>query len=410
MRPYIDLPKVSVVTSHGYQTLENPDDERLIDLLRIHEIPWSAVTIYSRKDESGQLMLTSGLDKRLSDFKDVSELLVFFNRNINPFIFTGKRFSSTTTDGNSPSTEYFYQDLVNETASSELILKKLTPEECKEIIAHRIRETIQEHVPKGVNLVVGISGGGDSNALIYGLSQLKDHDIKLHPVILKGIPDWDAGYPRAKELCDRYGLELKVYEESDIKKMLKISTNSISLIDRFELEFQGDDFDFLGTLLIRLALSERARELNARYICTGLNLEDVFCEGIFRTSTGRKPASIPVRTIGDINLVVPLWLCPKRIIDGCFPKYSLENYEARYPCFSLGRNFYYTIVYNIQSQFPGFAEQYVQGLAKQGQQDPVEYKFDQELGFDVEHTIPHSLRKKFMRMLEKTVNPIINGQ
>jgi len=226
--------------------------------------------------------------------------------------------------------------------------------------------------------------------------------LNVYPTMLKGIPDWDQGVSRARELCRFHGLELKIIEEQDIKELIGVPRNSSSLIDRFEREFKGDDFEFLGTLLIRLALTKRAQELGTRFICTGLNLEDIVCENMFRLASGLKPSSFPLRTIGDINLILPLWLCPKRILDGCFPNFSRENYEARYPCFSLGRNFYYSVVYNLQSQFPGFLEQLAQGLSELSRQDPVVYTFNEQLGFHVERFVPLHLLHKFKRMLDMT--------
>jgi hypothetical protein len=242
--------------------------------------------------------------------------------------------------------------------------------------------------------------------MLYGLSQMRDYDLVVKPIIIKGIPDWDQGVPRARELCDSYGLELTILEEQDVKMLLGLPTNSGSLIDRFEREFKGDDFEFLGTLLIRLALSKYARNIGTSFICTGLNLEDILCECMFRLSHGLKPAPFPSRTIGDLTLIMPLWLCPKRIIDGCFPKFSLENYDGRYPCFSLGRNLYYSVVYAMQSQFPGFPEQIARGLSELSSKDPVVYTLDEQLGFHVERFVPFPLRQKFERMLGGAIDPI----
>jgi hypothetical protein len=111
---------------------------------------------------------------------------------------------------------------------------------------------------------------------------------------------------------------------------------------------------------------------------------------------------MPVRRIGDVSLLMPLWLCPKRIIDGCFPKYSLDNYEARYPCFSLGRNLYYSVVYSMQSQFPGFIEQLAQGFSTAASENPVEYTYDEQLGFHVERLVPLALRRKFQKMVGRS--------
>lgn len=394
-------PTVSVVTSHGRQPLGGDRDERLIDLLNRHGVPWSAVAIYVVPASGGPAVLAPHLDSRLGEFEDAAEILLYFNRNVNPFIFSLDEFKTVASSGEGEeATEYFYQHLDNERGSAEALLKKLSPDECREVIAARVADTVREHLPRGSELVVGVSGGGDSNALLHGLTQIAaDHDLTIHPVIAKGIPDWDAGVPRAAELCAGYGLELTVMEDDDVKELLGIPRDSASLIDRFEREFKGDDFEFLGTLLIRLALASRARELGTPYICTGLNLEDVLCENLFRVSTGKKPAGVPARVIGDVTLVMPLWLCPKRIIDGCFPKYSLENYDARYPCFSLGRNLYYSVIYALQSQFPGFPEQMARGLSELAEQDPVVYTLDEQLGFHVERFVPFPLRRRFERML-----------
>lgn len=396
-----DGPTVSVVTAHGRQPLASRGDERLIDVLNRHGVPWSAVSIYRVPSSGGEPQLCSALDAKLGDLDDTTELLLYFNRNVNPFLFAlGGWKTVDSADPTGPdATEYFYQRLDNARGSADVYLKKLSPAECHSAIAARVAETVREALPAGSHLVIGVSGGGDSNSLLYGLSQLRDHGLTLHPVIIQGIPDWDQGVPRAQELCASYGLPLRIMDEDEVKGLLGIPRDGTSLVDRFEREFPGDDFEFVGTLLIRLALARHARDVGARYICTGLNLEDVLCENLFRISTGLPPAPVPVREIGDVTLVLPLWQCPKRIIDGCFPKYSLANYQARYPCFSLGRNLYYSIVYAMQSQFPGFPEQLARGLSELAAQAPVAYTFDEQLGFHVERFVPLPLRARFLRML-----------
>ncbi len=393
---------VSVVSTHGRQQLESHDNDRLIDVLNRHGVPWSGVSIYTVPRDGGDPKLSSCLDKRLDDLEDSSEVLLYFNRNVNPFLFSLAQFKTIESDTALQATEYFYQKMDNANSSAEVFLKKLSPEECKSVIAQRVADAVSATLPPGSDLVVGVSGGGDSNALLYGLTQLLEHGLRVHPVIIMGIPDWDKGVPRAKELCHSYGLELTVMDEGQVKELVGIPADDVPLIDRFEREFKGDDFEFLGTLLVRLALAKRAKELGTRFICTGLNLEDVLCEALFRVTSGMKPAPFPAREIGDVTLLFPLWLCPKRIIDGCFPKLSLENYESRYPCFSLGRNLYYSLVYAMQSQFPGYVEQLAHGFSELAAVDPAKYTLDEQLGFHVERFVPFPLRERFRKMLRTT--------
>src|SRR6185503_1876639 len=333
MRPVAgSVPVLVLVTAHGRQPLQGVPQDRVIDVLNRHAIPWSAVSIYASSQSGGEAVLRPCLGTALGELHGVSELLIYFNRNVNPFQFALGAFK--VIEGADPAqeaTEYFYQNLDNDRSSSEVFLKKLTPDECRSVIAARVGDTVRDAIPPQSDVVVGVSGGGDSNALLYGFSQLHDQKLRVHPVIIKGIPDWDSGVPRAQELCRQYGLILRVMEEEEVGALIGLPRSSAPLIDRFERAFPGDDFEFLGTLLVRLALTKRAKEIGTPFICTGLNLEDVLCEAMFRVSTALKPAPFPVRSIGDFKLVLPLWLCPKRIIDGCFPAWSRENYEVRYP-------------------------------------------------------------------------------
>jgi hypothetical protein len=396
----LEKPNVYLVTSHSRCKLEAFDSERVYDILARCGIPWSAVTIYAVPLDGCEPRATPCLDRSINDFPGVGELLIYYNRNINGQMFSLSQFKTIQADDSSrQSTEYFYQRLDNENSSAEVFLKKLSEEECTQVISKCVRDTILSTVPEGSILVVGVSGGGDSNALLNALHQMPDHRLKVHPVIIKGIPEWDKGVPRALKLCEKYGLPLDIIDEDHVREILQIRPSSTSLVECFEQQFKGDDFEFLGTLLVRLALVNKARELGASYICTGLNLEDILCEALFRITSGMKPAPFPTRVIGDMTIVYPLWLCPKRIIDGCFPKMSLENYDSRYPCFSLGRNLYYSIVFGVQSHFPGYVEQLAHGLSELSLDSPVEYQFDQQLGFHIERTVPLHLRKKFLNMI-----------
>ena len=229
------FPSVSIVTSHGRQILNGSGSERLIDLLSRHHVPWSAVSVYAIPESGEAPRLLSCLEQPLQEFKDISEILLYFNRNINPFLFSLTQFKVVdSANSTGHATEYFYQQLDNSRSSSEVFLKKLSPEECQSIIATCVTDTIRECVPPNTKMVIGVSGGGDSNAMLYGLSQLRDHGLEPHPVIIKGVPEWDLGVPRAQELCKKYGLELTVMEESEVKDLLNVPRDGLSLIELVE--------------------------------------------------------------------------------------------------------------------------------------------------------------------------------
>lgn len=116
-------PEIAVVTAHGRQLLSSRPDERLIDVLSRNNVPWSAVSIYQRRDGEEAMHLCSGLEKTMAEF-DTDQLLLYFNRNVNPFKFSPEKFQIVnSTDQNSESTEYIYQNLKNSDASAQSYLK-----------------------------------------------------------------------------------------------------------------------------------------------------------------------------------------------------------------------------------------------------------------------------------------------
>jgi hypothetical protein len=63
---------------------------------------------------------------------------------------------------------------------------------------------------------------------------------------------------------------------------------------------------------------------------------------------------------------------------------------------------HYSIIHDVQSKYPGFIEQFVQGLSRLSMEDPLTYEVDQQLGFHVEARVPFPLRLRFQRMLERS--------
>jgi hypothetical protein len=118
--------------------------------------------------------------------------------------------------------------------------------------------------------------------------------------------------------------------------------------------------------------------------------------------TGRKLLPIPARPIGDVTLVYPLWMTPKKIIDGCFPKYSFSNYEDRYPSYAEGRNAYYSMAYWIASAFPGLPEKILAWAAREGSAAGAAFPVDEVLGYETLEPVNWALRERFLRMLRTT--------
>lgn len=385
--------KVSLVSAHGKKQLKFYDDLRLIDVLHLNQIPWSAVSCYINS-RNGNLRLHSNLSSKISEIPD-DQVVFMYQRNIDPLMYQQNEYTESHIDDCVAS--YFYQK-VTSTEVSETFLKGLTEDDCKFVVRSNVHEFLRSQFsPANNKVVVGVSGGGDSNALLHGLCSFEDFEMEIFPVIIKGLPEWNLGVDRARELCKLYGLDLKVIEEDEVKRVLNIPQDKKTLLDRFESVFKKDDFEVLASLLIRLSIESYAKELGIENTMIGANMDDKLAEAIFSFVNNDKFLPIPSRKIGRFTIHYPLWKVPKVIIDGCFPKYSKENYETRYPSFSPGRTLYYQMAYSIISQFQGIPERILDTVSKRAEQ--TDFFFDHDLGFHVLEHVPIDTKHKFLKML-----------
>ncbi len=391
---------ISLVTAHGIQDIPCREDQRIIDALIEHQIPWSAISLYQRSRLGGPYVATTGLDKRISEFPPDVEIYAFYQRNVDPFIFRISDLAiAASLDGSETTTEFLYRNSVAPSEGSH-VLKKFSAEECRAAVRSSVHRTLSAHLQDGEKLVVGVSGGGDSNALLHALSTFTDFRLDVHPVILKGLPEWDSGVARANELCEAYGYKLTVIEEREIRKLLSLPSHTKSLPSHFSHHYPEEDFEFFGVYLIGAALVHTASGIGARYVCKGANLEDLLGDSLYMLMNGINPRTLPVYRYRDKLMITPLWLLPKKIIDGCFPEQALTNYRERHACTATGRSLAYQISYSILSQYPQVAERILRGMARYGEQLPEATEFDTALGFEVFSTATFPSRQRAIRMLQ----------
>ncbi|MGK5595552.1 MAG: hypothetical protein ACSNEK_09400 [Parachlamydiaceae bacterium] len=245
-------------------------------------------------------------------------------------------------------------------------------------------------------IVLGISGGGDSNTLIEAfLESGKVKREQMIAVMMLGIPDWDKGRSRAEALCTRHGVELRFVDSLAVNQLLGRKGESDWLED-VEKIFPDADLEVLGTLAIRLSLTAVAKSVGAQSIVTGINLEDILGECLMTTIQGKRPMPFPVRIIDGMLLWYPLYNIPKKILDGYYPKYSLANYEERYPSKMLGRANAYYLAQMISSLIPGVEFDLLQGFKELSIKNHGKGFYDEKLGFSVVQKLPLELQNRWM--------------
>ncbi|MEV4114738.1 hypothetical protein [Nonomuraea sp. NPDC049695] len=376
---------IRLETNHGTFALESSPGETVESVLRRHGVPLSAVFSYVTEPvqhgpSTRQVRFVPTATRVDDEAFDGRTVILRVTRNIDlPGLMRfGPRREHRTA---SASTEWLFPS--PERGAFEPVQTYLGPEECMDLVRTAVCEVLDAW-PAGLNrrVVVGTSGGGDSNVLLASLidsGRLEVADI--HPVMMLGIPDWDTQLENARQLCASLGLTLEVVD-ADHAAMLAGVRSLDALRADFAATFPDADLEFLGTWLLRKVLSAYAAKAGADTVAIGANREDVVAEALARVSIGELPLPVPFRPIGETTFVYPMHRIPKKIGDGAFPTFSVENYEARAPSHSGGRTIFYYAAYLLADSLPGMDVTLFDGLRRIGNRHRVESPFEHDADLD----------------------------
>jgi tRNA(Ile)-lysidine synthase TilS/MesJ len=384
--------EISFVTAHGkYRINVINDNQSLQEICWHNKIPVQSVTFYGMVD--GDTSVIIGKHEPIKKFEDLFQsILIRPDRNID-YLGVCQKDVKTRPVGNAVA-EYTFP---SENAQ-ELLHFEFSEKQCKEYVLKQVCNFFETDVvldPKA-KIVIGISGGGDSNTLIEAfLNSGKVKHDQIIAVMMLGIPDWDKGKSRAEAICGQHNIELRFVDSTAVNQLLGRNGESTWLED-FEQVFPDADLEVLGTLAVRLSLIDVARSVGAQAIVTGLNLEDILAECVLSTLQGKLPSPFPVRIIDGMPLWYPLYSIPKKMLDGCYPKYSLANYEDRFPSKMIARANVYYMAQMLNPLIPGIEFDLLKGFKELASKNNDKGYFDEKLGFSVVEKLPMELKHRWM--------------
>jgi len=387
MDPHIN---VVIRSAHGDRTLSARPEESMVDLCRRHELPATQMTAYLRGG-AGDLELVVSPLAPLDTYLGDRQLILFPNRNLNYFGLLGGDHIVHERPGASA----WLRTRQHGPGDDRFVTEYLTPEQARTLVTSQVAEALRVAAITDEPLVVGVSGGGDSNALLGAIveSGLVSRG-NIHPVMMLGIPDWDKGIERAEAICSEHQLVLRRVEERETAGILGFADPDRDWVSAFERLFPEDDLEVLGVYGVRRVLQSVAAECGARRVVIGTNLEDCLADALYCLARGKVPFPKPAGPIGEIDIVCPLWLSPKALIDGCYPKYSRENYEARYPSRMIGRAYYYYLAQMLGDAYPGAAQEILRGTSQLSRQHFEPLCHDREFDTPMMAEMPFDVRLK----------------
>jgi hypothetical protein len=385
-------------SAHGDRFLVAREADSIVDVCRRYGIPVTQITVY-RQHERGDLTLVVQPYEPIRDYVAGATMVIIPNRNIDYYALLGgqdvvrKRSDAST----------WIRSRVKKPGGAEgFVTEYLSPSEAMNLVAAQVKDALLACGVEDEPVVVGVSGGGDSNALLEAIVRsglLAKENIR--PVMMLGIPDWDKGWDRATAICESLGLSLRAVSETETAKILGFVNAKVDWVTAFERQFPGDDLEVLGVYGVRRVLEAVALEQGAKRVVIGSNLEDCLSDTLYYLCAGRVPFPKPSGTMGQVEILYPLWLTPKSIIDGCYPKFSLENYQARYASRMYGRAYFYYLAQMIVDAYPGAGQDLLRGSSLLAAEKFDEMPFDEEFDTPTVAPIPLDVRVRLRKLFGK---------
>jgi len=382
-------------SAHGDRQLIGRATDSIVDVCRRYGIPASQVSTY-RENGAGKLNLLVRPYDPIADYLDDDTLVIIPNRNVDYHALLGGDDIVHERPGAST---WIRTRAPGPTGVEGFLTEYLRPSDAMDLVTDQVKDALLYAGITDEPIVVGVSGGGDSNALLSAIvrSGLVAPD-NIQPVMMMGIPDWDDGRDRAAAICRECGLSLRIVSEQETAQILGFSNGGKDWVTAFERQFPGDDLEVLGVYGVRKVLEAVAVDRCAKRIVVGNNLEDCLADALYYFCAGLVPFPKPRGKMGQVEILYPLWLTPKALLDGCYPKFSLANYAARYPSRMHGRAYFYYLAQMMVDAYPGAGQDILRGASALSAARFEELPYDEEFETPTAAPIPLDVRVRLRKL------------
>lgn len=350
-------PEIHLESVLGSHRLRAVNDLTIGELLAANRLP---ETLFQPYAISGELASPVPLATRLADLDDVETLLIRIIRNtLLPTVLPDQ----SGTVGSQPGVGFrSIRPGADGTVREEHVV--VGRERAREMVTEQVAAFEQQYSVASRGCVFGVSGGGDSNALAYGLRRCLPPDRLSAFTLVFGAVFSEQAAVRATVLCQDLGISHRVLHPTDIARLLEVRTSVEELYADFCDEFGEEALHFFGTFLILRCARRLAAIEGLHDLAFGYNREDLLAEALFMLMNGHRPLAFPVRPIGDLRVVMPVWKVPKLLLDACHPQFSLENYRERDPYTTRQRSLGFFLAHALDSAYPSFGLSLLVGLSQ----------------------------------------------
>lgn len=216
-------------------------------------------------------------------------------------------------------------------------------------------------VRPGDDVVIGLSGGRDSVAYLTLLERTRDRlpQVNMTAVTITGLPDWEepATFAAARESGQRLGIEQVIVTAEDVERVFRLRGRFVEAMNEI-VAGEGSHLTMvIGHQVLRRMLEVQAAERNAGVVAFGFNADDLVASMVTWYTSGFRMGGIPVREIGGMRYIFPLYRVTKKeltlYLELVAPELNRQGTPGRFTTGPDERSMSYAITDHLFDLWPG---------------------------------------------------------
>jgi len=216
-------------------------------------------------------------------------------------------------------------------------------------------------IEDGDHIVTGLSGGRDSVSFLTLLERTRDRlpGFSMTAVTVTGMPDWEepATFRIAQECCESLGIEQLIVDSEAIEETFRLNRPFGEVMNEIVKGPRAPMIMIVGHHVMRRMIEMEAEKLGHKKIALGFNADDLVASLVTWFTSGFQMGPIPMRPIGSVNYVFPLFRISKKeltlYLELLIPSRNTQGAPGRFTTGPPERSLAYAIADHLFDLYPG---------------------------------------------------------
>ena len=221
--------------------------------------------------------------------------------------------------------------------------------------------TSGQTIRDGDRIVLGLSGGRDSIALLKLLEQTRDRlpDFSMTALTVTGLPDWEesATFRAAVDACRRLGIEHVIATAEEVQDVFQLKVPFIDAMTQVVASDRSASIMVIAHQVLRRLIEIEAGKRDLHDIAWGFNADDLLASMVTWWMSGFRMGGLPIRQLGDFRYTFPLYRITKKeltlYLEITEPEWNRQGAPGRFTTGPDERSMAYSIADHLLDLWPG---------------------------------------------------------